>query len=423
MTVALSFEQAPPISVPFRFFLTAPLFGCLAGILLAADAESVLASRWTGVSLALTHLLTLGFMLQAMCGALLQLLPVVVGANVWRPRWIGALTHVGLIAGTALLVAGFLTSAPVWFRLAVPVLGATVLVFVAATAVGLLRTPSRSETLTALRIAIVALAVTAGLGIALSVFFGWQTPLPVMRLAQLHVAWGFLGWGLVLLAGVAFLVVPMFQLTPPYAKSFAGLFPAVLTGTLVLWSVLALMIEEPGWETGGAAAALGVLAAGFGVQTLRLQAQRRRRHVDPTFLFWRTAMIALIVASAMVLARLCVDDQALGGRLELAAGAVIVVGFFVSVINGMFYKIVPFLIWMHLQRRVPTPPNMSRVIPEEAMRRQLWLHWAALAVLMLGAALPPLLAPGGILLAASCAWIEINLIRAVRVYRRSAFAG
>ena len=31
----LSFEQAPAISVPYRFFLTAPLFGAAAGLLLA----------------------------------------------------------------------------------------------------------------------------------------------------------------------------------------------------------------------------------------------------------------------------------------------------------------------------------------------------------------------------------------------------
>ncbi|MGB0128285.1 MAG: hypothetical protein WBP72_11660 [Rhodocyclaceae bacterium] len=423
MTAVLSFEQAPPLSVPFRFFLTAPLFGCLAGLLLAFDAEAVLVSRWSGASLALTHLLTLGFMLQAMCGALLQLLPVVVGANVWRPRWVGAVTHVGLIAGTFLLAAGFLTSSASWFQLAIPTLGATVSVFVLATAIGLLRTPSRSETLSALRMSIVALSITAGLGIALSWVFGWQAQLPVMRLAQLHVAWGFLGWGLVLLVGVSFLVVPMFQLTPPYAKRFAGLFPLVLTGTLVLWSATVFAAEDPGWETWVPVAALGGLAIAFAVQTLRLQAQRRRRHVDPTFLFWRTAMFALVIGTAMVLVRMYLDDEALGSRLEMAAGAMIIVGFFLSVINGMFYKIVPFLIWMHLQRIVKTPPNMSRVISETAMRRQLWLHWAALAALVLGWAVTPLLALGGILLAASCVWTEVNLVRAVRVYRRSALAG
>jgi hypothetical protein len=422
MTVNLSFEQAPPISVPFRFFLTAPLFGCAAGLWLAAQADTVLASRWSSASLAVTHLFTLGFMLQAMCGALLQLLPVVVGANVWRPRWVGALTHIGLIAGTVLLVAGFLTSSPIWFQLAVPTLGATISVFVVATAIGLWRTPSRSDTLAALRISVVALLVTAGLGIALSCVFGWRAQLPVMVLTQLHAAWGLLGWGLLLLVGVSFLVVPMFQLTPPYAKRFAGLFPFALAGVLVLWSAVALAADGSRWGNWVPSVVLGLLTAAFAVQTLRLQARRRRRHADPTFLFWRTAMIALVVAALLVIARLYVADDGVGSRLELAAGAAIIVGFFVSVINGMFYKIVPFLIWMHLQRMVKKPPNMGRVISEETMRRQLWLHWAALAMLMLGWVFPPLLPLGGILLAASCAWTEVNLIRAVGIYRRFALA-
>ena len=34
MQALLSFEQSPPISAPLRFFLTAPLFGMLAGALL-----------------------------------------------------------------------------------------------------------------------------------------------------------------------------------------------------------------------------------------------------------------------------------------------------------------------------------------------------------------------------------------------------
>ena len=74
MDASLSFEQAPPISVPFRFFLTAPLFGVAAGLLLIWFGADALASRWNAPTLALTHLLTVGFMLEAMCGALLQIL-------------------------------------------------------------------------------------------------------------------------------------------------------------------------------------------------------------------------------------------------------------------------------------------------------------------------------------------------------------
>ena len=70
----LSLQQAPPFSVPFRFFVTAPLFA-LAGCLLALIAgPELLISRWHPQLLALVHLFTLGVVTMVMAGALMQLL-------------------------------------------------------------------------------------------------------------------------------------------------------------------------------------------------------------------------------------------------------------------------------------------------------------------------------------------------------------
>src|SRR5262249_36134856 len=93
MHPALQFEQAPPIASTFRFFLTAPWFGVAAGLLLAWHGPAAFASRWGPQAMALTHLLTVGFMLQAMAGALLQVVPVVAGGNVRWPRGIAASVH------------------------------------------------------------------------------------------------------------------------------------------------------------------------------------------------------------------------------------------------------------------------------------------------------------------------------------------
>ena len=86
MQPLLSFEQAPPISVPYRFFLTAPLFGAIAGMILVFLGAETLQSRWSQGALAMTHLIVVDFMLQARCGSLLQFVAVVAGANIWRPR-------------------------------------------------------------------------------------------------------------------------------------------------------------------------------------------------------------------------------------------------------------------------------------------------------------------------------------------------
>ena len=66
ITAGLSLEQAPPFNVPLRFFLTAPPFLLLAAGLLLWQGPDLFASRWLPATLALTHLLTLGFMAQVM---------------------------------------------------------------------------------------------------------------------------------------------------------------------------------------------------------------------------------------------------------------------------------------------------------------------------------------------------------------------
>lgn len=75
----LSFQQAPPLSVPLRFFLTAPWFLLGAALLLIVTGPDLMLSRHSPAALAATHLITLGFTTLVMVGALLQLLPVLGG--------------------------------------------------------------------------------------------------------------------------------------------------------------------------------------------------------------------------------------------------------------------------------------------------------------------------------------------------------
>lgn len=416
MAAMLSFEQAPPISVPFRFFLTAPLFGVAAGLYLVwlgAEAFSVRASFG---ALALTHFVTVGMLLQVMCGALLQLSPVAVGANVWRPGWTGGLLHLGLTAGGVCLVAGFALSQAAFFQVAAVLLGVSLTAFVIVMLIALLRTPARGPTVEALRIAIAGLAVTVVLGVTLASVFGWGLPAPIDRLLPMHAGWGIIGWGLVLVAGVSYLVVPMFQLTPAYPAGYARWLPRALFAGMVLWSLA--RAAGDGWAIAQQIFGLVVLVGGasYGVVTLRLQRRRRRKVADATLQFFRIAMASGLAAALVALAA-AFSSATLRDALEMAVGVLLLAGFFVSVVNGMLYKIVPFITWLHLQKRMPVPPNMSQIIPERLTRRQLQVHLAALAVLLVAVMVPGLAAVAGLVFALSCGFLGANLLRAVRRYR------
>lgn len=417
MQTELSFEQAPPISAPFRFFLTAPLFGIAAGLLLTLAGGDMLASRWTPAALAGTHLLVVGFMLQAMCGALLQFVPVAAGGNIWRPRLVAACVHPVLIVSAVLLVTAFLTHRAVLFLVAASGFALALGFFGVVVSLALWRTPARGPTIVALRIALAALLVTVALGIALATGIARSAGWPLLALTDLHAAWGLGGWALVLLAGVSYFVVPMFQLAPAYPAWLARSLPPALLALLLAWSVQFASADNAGaqWFLVGGLGASSLFAAA----TLHLQQRRRRKVGDTMLLFFRTAMLALLGIFVSALAFLALPDLRLEPRAAVWIGMLALVGVFVSAINGMLYKIVPFLNWLHLRNfcgpQTP-PPTLRQMIPELAMRRQFRLHLAALILLLVAVWLPVLARPAGLLFALSCAWLGWNLLGAVRVY-------
>lgn len=418
MQPVLSFEQAPPISVPFRFFLTAPLFGLAAALLLMWQPAAILDSRWTPASFALTHLIALGFMLQVMCGALLQMIPVVVGANIWQPRRVTMFTHAGLTIGTILLIGGFLSGAPVLFRAATPFLGISLGVFALIVLIALLRTPAEGPTIVALRLSVLAFLVTILLGAALGASSGWQIALPAIDWTDMHAAWGLVGWSLLLLAGVAFLVVPMFQLTPAYPGLLARSIPLALFALLCIWSFGSQFAE---WARIALECMGAALIACFALVTLRLQSQRRRKIVESTLLFWRMSMVALALAAALFAAQQLMPSVADLAATPYWLGALLFAGVFPAVICGMLYKIVPFLVWLHLQKYalagLPVP-NMKQIIPERNMKAQYRVHLLAFALLLAMPALPLLAYAGAAMLALSFILLEWNMIAATRMFVR-----
>lgn len=417
----LSFDQAPPIMVPFRFFLSAPLFGVLAAGLLLAGGGGIWESRWLPQVLALTHLLTLGFLGLTMTGALFQMLPVVAGAPVARPVGVSLAVYGLLLTGILMLCGGFLGISPWAIRLAMLLLALGFGVFLLAAADSLKRA-TVSPTSRGMRLAAFALAVTVLAGLALASNHGWEWWIEERtRATTLHLAWGLLGWVGLLVVGVAYQVVPMFQLTPPYPKPLTAWLTAAIFGALVLWTLLylggmPLLVPLAGLGLAGGYAA-------FAVITLRLQGQRRRKVGDVTLTFWRYGMGALLFTLALWGLGQIFPALADSPAWTFALAIGFIGGFAVSVVNGMLYKIVPFLIWFHLQSQllgVGKVPNMKEILPDVRMRRQMWLHFAAFPLLLASLWVPALLYPAALLFGASMLFLEANLLSAFGVYRRNA---
>ncbi len=422
---ALSYDQAPPFGLPLRFFLTAPLLLMLAALGGLATVQAWTASRWSGEAAALTHLITLGFLGQVMMGALLQMLPVVIGSPVPWPRLTASLGHLGLTAGTLLLAAGLGWSQPSLVLWGMATLGVGWLPFLLATAVSLSRAhPATTATLYPMRQAWFALVVTLALGVWLGGgLAGVWSAGPVDVLTGMHAAWGLLGWVLILVIGVAYQVVPMLQITPAYPLFISRWLTWMLLAGIAVLSLGSLL---PSWLLAGSGVTAWLLAggamAGFAFATLYVQQRRRRKLPDVTLDFWRLAMTSLLLLVPLPLLWGFLPE-AWRGPLETSAGLLFLLGFAASVVSGMLYKIVPFLAWFHLQTqtgaKAGTIPNMKAFVPDALARRQLHLHLAAVLLLLPAPWLPPAYAiPGLLLLAASAYGLWLNLLRCVRLFRR-----
>lgn len=421
----LSLAQAPPISVPLRFFLTAPLFGILAAIVQISAGPGAV-TQWTPTALAITHLLTLGFISMVMIGAMSQMLPVVVGSPLPRPLLISSVVHTLLTLGVLALAFGLLFDHGESVLVAMVLLGVSLSVFIGAAAYSLVLAQANNSTVSGMRVAIAGLAVTVVLGLRVALEHVWQLepPLPDSW-THAHLAWGFTGWVGILVISVAYEVVPMFQMTPQYPQWMQRWMTKMIFVGLLLWTSVYLLtlIDSTMWQvlprllSFYLAACLSVFA---GI-TLYLQSQRKRRIPDSTLKFWRLAMVSLLLCTSLWVVGQIWPSFGSWRNFGYLIGMLYIVGFVVSVILGMLYKIVPFLVWLHLQgqntRRFKLP-NMKEIIPEQRIRWQFRLHLVLLPLLA-GVAIKPVwfLYPAATLFGFSSLLLFFNIFTALRIYR------
>ncbi|MDO8311123.1 MAG: hypothetical protein Q7T25_04210 [Sideroxyarcus sp.] len=368
---SLSTDQSPPISIPLSFFALAPLFLVLAAVMLALDGDNPFADTHAPAMLAATHCITLGFMASVMFGAAQQILPVLVGSKMPASRLVAWCSLLPLILGVLSLCAGFILGKPTWLNLAWPLLGVAFLTFISASLVSLAHAAVRNNTRTAILLSIISLSLAVTLGVLLARGYATGASLPYAELATAHIKLSLGGWVMLLIVGVSYQVVPMFQLTPNYPKWLsAALAPAIFT---VLMSTAALLMVEPYPHRIAvfAECLFWLLAICFAIVTLILQQQRRRSVPDATLNFFRLGMFSLLFAALFSLASLLYPpaDTCLRTLSVLA----FLLGFAMSVTIGMLYKIIPFLIWFHLFRggMKSGVPNMKQIIPETWM----WGHY------------------------------------------------
>lgn len=412
MRRALDYTRLPPPAVPLAFLLAAPWFGVAAGGVVAWHGAAVFASRWTAPALAAVHLVTLGFLTMTMAGSLLQMLPAVAGLALRGTSRLAAWSCPLLGAGAALLAAAFLSGQARLFALA----GAVLLAAFGALLACLLPTLwQRTRAAAVVHIAggmcaaVAALLACVVAGLLLAGWLAGGPAVPVLPLVDTHAALGLAGWVVALVMAVSFQVIPMFQATDPFPPLAARVLVPLVLIALAGW-IAGRWLDAP-WRAVPALAGAAVVTAYAGLAAALLLRRERTRTAAGTR-YWLLSLAAL-AGAAWLFAWPGEASAPLVGVCFLAGCAM-------SAVNGMLYRIVPFLVWHHLRARLPpdvAAPKFAELIPPDCLRTQCRWHAAAVAVLLAACVVPPLASGAGLLLAVACLRLGIDLAAPVLRHR------
>lgn len=408
---SLSLDQAPPLKIPLRFFITSPIFGLLAGLFILGFVTSLQARSSLSV-VVLTHLITLGFLAMTMLGALFQMLPVTAGVTIKYQQIIAPLVHGLLTIGLLLFSYGFYYYQSALMTVAMAVLLSAFLIFIVAIASTLKNAKNVTPTIKAFIGALASLLVALLLAGYLALSHA-NTGFSEHHQAILytHIIFSLLGWVAMLIIGVSYQVIPMFYVADSYPELYTKYAIKVMF-ILLIGLGFALVINNSALSL-LFKVFIALMLADYAITTIGLLLKRKRKIVDTTTYYWYFAMLMLLTSIVASVANEWLNIS----QLNTLVVVVFIYGFAMSVITGMMYKIVPFLVWFHLTNEgYMNMPTMNELIGKKLTTIQFILHVLTLLSMVAFVFNSSFQMVAGLLMVSSNALLLINLAKGSRIY-------
>jgi len=409
----LSLDQAPPITVIFRFFFLGSLFGIFAGILLFFYQKSIFDSSSTE-ALIFTHILTLGVMLSSMFAALFQMLPVIAGVSLSSPIKRANLLFYPFTLGVVTLLLAFHFRTSSWlFLLTALLLGVALFFTIIPMLIKLFTLQNHTPSSKGMRVSLLGLGIVILLALyLLATLSGAIEGTYYTQIKTAHYSFALFGWIALLIISISFQVIEMFYVTPPYPKIVNNYLPLTLFLLLILSTILGLFNSKI-WVFSNIL--LSLLLTAYGLLTLKRLTQKKRPLSDATVWFWRVGLGALILSMV---------TMSLGEFTTLQfvkpLSYIFFTTFALSIVFAMFYKIVPFLTWFHLNSQgYFTAPMMHEIIHPKTAKKHLYIHLATIVTFILSLFVNAFIFLAAVLTILSFSWMAYQVIHANRLYNET----
>ncbi len=407
----LSVDQAPPIAVPLRFFLTAPLFGIIAGVLILLNDSHTLMNRYSIDAIIITHAITIGMFTFVMFGALTQMLPVLAGAKIGEVKRVTLFSYLLLSSGLISMILGLKFSLSFLTSYAYVGIGLGFLTMVLGIVYAIRNVKNFTATIKGMATSLLFAFFTACLGSFLLYEYASNSISQYhLLVANIHSVWAIFGFCGLLIIGISFQVLPMFYVAPKFKQFCKKRIVILISIGLSIWFCLNLYYEE--YEL---VAKIWIALFFWAFATaVWLKFNRRKRPIsDVTVWYWRSASLFLTLGSF-----LWIFDEFFKHEYIVMVGILIGGGFVLSIILGMLYKILPFLIWFHLNATgYMNIPTINEMIDNGLAKVQFTLFILSLIGFIFAFYIPQLLAVSALYFIISMALLEYNLLVPVLLYR------
>jgi cbb3-type cytochrome oxidase subunit 1 len=388
--------------VPLRYFVAAQGAWILVLSWLPFRVDDLLDFYYQGHLLALTHLVTLGWITMTIMGASFQLVPVALETTLFSERlarwqfWI-------MLMGLTGMVSHFWIGRHPGMAIGAGLVLVAVVLYLVNLGRTLWQLPRWDIVARHFAAALAYLGATAMLGNLMAVdkvfdFLGGQ----VLRTIHAHAHVAGIGWIGMMIFGASYKLVPMFSLGGHRVGRLPRLqFWLINAGILGLfWTLLA----SSRWVAVFALMIAAAVALFLWEIRKTLRTRRRPRldwglrHALSAF-----AQLAVLTLVGLLLATGWMPSEEFAARLAFAYGLWGLLGWVSVMIVGMTYKILPFLVWHHrysdLVGERPVP-STTELLGTRVVQAEFWLLHAGLLGTLAGLLLesPAILHAGTIVL-------------------------
>ena len=401
----LSLDQAPPISVPFRFFLSAPIFGVLMSFVIFFTPFNEISNQYSHFAIGVVHLFTLGILSMIIFGAMQQMMPVLAGAIIKKPRLFANVVHTSLVLGTLFLSFSFIFEIKILLHIAVLFLAIAFLTFFIMSIKLLFKVKYLTSTVKAMRLFSLAGIITLFLGLYLAIsHMTLEFDTHYYSFVFLHILFGLFGFALLLIMGVSFQVIPMFYVAPDFPKFIQNKLPLIIF-ILLFVSALFFFFDINILILKLIFSSLIISFCFYGLKSLN---NRKRPVFDATLWYWKFSLVSLAISLIIWLVEF---------DTNYILAIVFAFGFLYSLLQGMVYKIIPFLSWFHLTSKGYFKlPTIREFINERYIKIHFFLHISSVIFFVLSYFLNDLIYLASILFLLSNILFFLNCLNAVKKY-------